>query len=110
MSFGDIYRRDTVTFVQVTRHKVSGEAIESDPIEVKAYVEWYNGLRQSETGANPKQDALMLVAKNVDIKQGDVIKKVVMQDGTTYENDLIVQKVSPQGGFTITHKEVLLGG
>lgn len=110
MSFGDVYRRDTVTFVQVTRHKISGEAVESDPIEVKAYVEWYNALRQSELGVNPKQDATMLVARDVIIKQGDIVKKVIMQDGTTYENDLVVQKVSPQGGFTITHKEVCLGG
>lgn len=110
MSFGDAYRRDTVTYVSVTRHKISGEAVESDPVEVRAYVEWYTGMRMSETGVNPKQDATMIVSKYVTIKPGDVIKKIVMQDGTTYENDLIVQRVSPQGGFTITHKEVTLGG
>jgi len=109
MSFGSIYRRDKVTYTPTTRHPRSNALIPGTPVTVKAYVEWYNTIRPSESGNNPKQLAIMLMGKKVAIKAGDMITKVVMQDGTTYdEREYEVQMVSPQGGFKITHKEVQL--
>ena len=108
--FGDLYRRDRVTYVQTTRHAISGEMVEGDPIEIKAYIEWNNKLRVTELGINPKQDAIMLVDSAVKIKQGDVVKKVNFSDGTELIQDFVVQTVTPCGGFSVSHKEVILGG